>query len=104
MNAQANLLQRNGILGTTISEVDKFLTRNRGHKYSSNEIFLNMPVWLQTQIQSVASAYTKGACSSPASYVGVAASMLSKRKISFVHDYSGYCTILGRTEDTFMHM
>lgn len=101
MNAQANILRKNGILNITIAEVDKFLIRNVGNKYSSNEIYNYMPVWLQVKIQSIASSYLRGGCSSPASYVGVVASMISKNRTDYVHDYHYYCPILNRYDDGF---
>lgn len=101
MNAQANLLKSNGILNTTIREVEIFLTINSRHKYSTSEIYNNMPVWIKSKIQSIAGSYTKGGCSSPASYIGVVASMISKRRIDFLHDYHYYCPILKRYDDAF---
>lgn len=101
MNAQANILNKNGILNVTIAEVDNFLIRNNGNRYSSNEIYNCMPVWLQNRLQCISSLYLRGGCSSPASYIGVVASMISKGRIDYIHDYYYYCSVLKRYDDGF---
>jgi len=101
MNAQANLLKNKGILDITMKEVEEFLVRNSGKKYSSNEIYNNMPGGLKTQIQAIANSYKNGACSSPASYTGVVASMITKTHTDFVHDYHYFCPVLKRYDDAF---
>ena len=100
MNPQAHILKNNDLLGVVTVEVENFLRNNQG-EYSSNEIFKNIPNRLQNNLIKIASIYTTGACSSPASYVGVVASMLCKNSLEFIHNYEGYCPILGKREDSF---
>lgn len=100
MNAQANILKNNNLLEVVKAEVENFLRNNQG-EYSSNEIFRKLPSELQNKLEEIASMYTTGGCSSPASYVGVAASRLCKSSPEFIHNYEGYCPILERREDSF---
>ena len=83
MNPQAILLNGAGLLNTVETEVDLFLSRNTRCKFSSNQIFNNLPCWLKAQIQSIAHSYVKGGCSSPASYVGTVAAMMAKKELVF---------------------
>lgn len=100
MNPQAHILENNNLLEAVTAEVENFLRNNQG-EYSSNEIFRKLPSGLQDELKKIASMYTTGACSSPASYVGVVASMLCESSPKFIHNYEGYCQILGRREDSF---
>ena len=101
MNPQAILLNGAGLLNTVETEVDIFLSRNSRCKFSSNQIFTNLPYWVQDQIQSIAHSYVKGGCSSPASYVGTVAAMMAKKRIGISHDHHHYCPVLQRFDDAF---
>lgn len=101
MSPLAYILRNNGILNTTINEVDIFLSSNVGNTYSTSEIFQNLSPTLKKKLLTIASYYKKGACTSPASYVGVVAAMLAKQNHSFFHNYRYFCPILKRFDDAF---
>ncbi|MEL7658012.1 MAG: hypothetical protein AAGU75_19125 [Bacillota bacterium] len=101
MNPQAILLNGAGLLNAVETEVVLFLSRNARCKFSSNQIFNGMPVWLKNQIQAIAHLYAKGGCSSPASYVGTVAAMMAKNRVGISHDHHHYCPILQRFDDAF---
>ena len=101
-NPQANIMRTNGILDSTINAVDNILRSNRANTFSSNQLMQALPLSLQSSLSTIAGAYNDCACSDPASYVGTAASMLSKRNpASVIHDTHFWCPILKRYDDAF---
>ena len=100
-NPQANIMRSSGILDTIINAVDNVLRSNCTNTFSSNQLLQALPLDLRSSLSTIAGTYNYGACSDPASYVGTAASMLSKRNPTVIHDTHFWCPILKRFDDAF---